>query len=128
MPREYTKVKHLEPVVFQLKQAGKTNAQIGAQLGLTKAQIKGLIKRHNRRLKGEIPEEDALLERELPPELIFPEEDFREEPSAPAGRSGIRTHEEVDDEILRLAQEVESLEEAIREIDRLWSRVEKMKN
>ncbi len=48
MPRKYTKIKDLEPEVFQMKEEGKTNREIAEHYGLELEQIKNLIKRHNR--------------------------------------------------------------------------------
>jgi orotate phosphoribosyltransferase-like protein len=49
MTREYTHVKHLEPIVFEMKAQGKSHAEIAAAFKLSKQQIKELVKRHNRR-------------------------------------------------------------------------------
>lgn len=49
MTRKYTRVKHLEAIVFEMKGQGISNAEIGEALGLTKTQIKDLVNRHNRR-------------------------------------------------------------------------------
>jgi IS30 family transposase len=51
MPRNYTHVKHIEPLVFEMKRNGRTNAEIAEYFNLTKTQIKELVKRHNRRLR-----------------------------------------------------------------------------
>lgn len=109
MSREYTKVKHLVSTVFELKAAGKTNAQIGDELGLTKAQIKGLIKRYNRKQVSEAGREATITPRVI----------------RPASRTAIRTQGEIGSEINRLTQEVNDLEETLQEINRMWSRIEK---
>ena len=49
MPRKYTRVKQIEPRVFEMKANGRTNAEVAEYFGLTKTQIKELVKRHNRR-------------------------------------------------------------------------------
>lgn len=49
MSRQYTKVLCLTEEVFKLKEAGKTNREIGKIFGLTKEQVKGIVKRHNKR-------------------------------------------------------------------------------
>lgn len=109
MAREYTKVKHLESTVFELKAAGKTNAQIGDELGLTKAQIKGLIKRYNRNQVSAAGREETFLPRIKPP----------------ANRAAIRTQGEMGIELNRLTQEVDELEQTLQEINRMWSKIEK---
>ena len=51
MVRQYTHVKHLEPIVFKMKKEGISNAEIAEALGLSKSQVKDLVKRHNRRTR-----------------------------------------------------------------------------
>jgi predicted transcriptional regulator len=102
-------MKHLECEVFALKEQGKTNAQIGEMLGLTKAQIKGLIKRHNRRA-------DLACE---------PVAENQLEEIIEAIPANIRTPQEISREVDRLSQELDSLEDTLHEIDRIWDRIEK---
>lgn len=49
MSRKYTKVFSLTEEVFRLKEAGKTNREIGKILGLTKEQVKQLATRYRRK-------------------------------------------------------------------------------
>lgn len=52
MARKYTHIKHLEPIVFKMKEEGESNAEIAETLGVSKSQIKDLVKRHNRRKRN----------------------------------------------------------------------------
>lgn len=49
MPRKYTKVECIADEVFKLKEAGRTNREIGEIFGLTKEQVKQLAKRQRRK-------------------------------------------------------------------------------
>lgn len=52
MRRQYTQIKHHEPIVFKMKEEGISNAEIAETLGLSKSQVKDLVKRHNRRIRN----------------------------------------------------------------------------
>ncbi len=78
MPRDYTKVKHLEPIIFEMKKAGRTNAQIGLEFGLTKAQVKGIVKRFNRRQNADEFGDDEYAESVDAAGGLFAEEETEE--------------------------------------------------
>lgn len=54
MKRSYEHVKKYEAIVFEMKEAGRTNGEIAEELGFSKEQLKNLIKRHNRRNREQI--------------------------------------------------------------------------
>lgn len=49
MSRKYTKVECITEEVFRLKEAGRTNREIGEMFGLTKEQVKQLATRQRRK-------------------------------------------------------------------------------
>ena len=49
MSRKYIKVEQLASAVFEKKEAGETNRQIGESYGLTQRQIEQLVNRQNRK-------------------------------------------------------------------------------
>jgi predicted transcriptional regulator len=48
MARSYVHVKVIEELVYEMREAGKTNREIAEELGLTMTQLKNLINRRNR--------------------------------------------------------------------------------
>ena len=48
MPREYKKIKQYEKEIFELKEQGLSQRQIGERLGIPYENIHGFFKRHNR--------------------------------------------------------------------------------
>ena len=47
MPRSYRHIEQYEKEIFELREKGYTNREVGEKLGFTREQIRGFIKRYN---------------------------------------------------------------------------------
>lgn len=47
MPREYRHIQQYEKEIFELRDKGHTNREIGKKFGFSREQIRGFIKRYN---------------------------------------------------------------------------------
>lgn len=68
MQNKYRHIMQYEKEIFELREKGYTNKEVGEKLGFTREQIRGLIKRHNKKQRqieaGIIPKKKGRVAKE----------------------------------------------------------------